>query len=60
MGYNWTDLLNTRSWWTINDYEFEIPRLTAKDLLLMRVGQYHPYWMDENKQRKPEYMGLAE
>lgn len=60
MGYNWVDLLNTRSWWTINDYEFEIPRLTAKDLLLMRVGRYHPYWMDENKQRKPEYMGLAE
>ena len=60
MGYNWADLLNTRTWWTMNDYEFHIPRLTAKDLLLMRVGQYHPYWMDENKQRKPQYTGLAE
>jgi len=55
LGYDWDDLLNTRPWWTINDYDHPVPRLTTLDLLRMRKGKYHPYWMDENKKRLPKY-----
>ena len=48
MGYNWDQLLGeTRGWWTFNndskthDKQF----LSTMDLLKMRKGLYHPYWM---------------
>jgi hypothetical protein len=49
-GYDWTELLSTRSWWTVKDYEYPIPRLTTMDLLRMRLPENHPdyykpYWM---------------
>lgn len=46
MGYDWNTLLDTRGWWTFNQYEHPIPFLSTYDLLRMRAGQYVPYWME--------------
>lgn len=43
-GYDWNELLDTRGWWTYDDYDHPIPRLTTMDLLNMRIGEYTPYW----------------
>jgi hypothetical protein len=44
-GYDWDELLATRGWWTW-DNEFQtVPFLSTMDLLRMRKGWYHPYWM---------------
>lgn len=46
LGYNWLELLDTRYWWTHIESEDQFrPQLTIYDLLLMRKGEYHPYWM---------------
>jgi hypothetical protein len=50
-GYDWDVLLNTRGWWTYNNDKHEIPFLSTMDLLKMRKGEYHPYWLD-SKDRK--------
>ncbi len=44
-GYDWDVLLNTRGWWTIDNDKQEVPFLSTMDLLHMRKGDYHPYWM---------------
>lgn len=49
LGYDWNILLDTRGWWTLNNDEHPIPFLSTKDLLMMRVGKYHPYWLAEDK-----------
>lgn len=51
-GYNWDELLDTRGWWTFNNDE-AVERvdgakqffLSTMDLLKMRKGLYHPFWM---------------
>ena len=43
-GYDWDELLDTRAWWTFDDYDHPIKRLTTMDLLNMRLGEYTPYW----------------
>lgn len=55
MGYDMDDLLDTRGWWTLNDFEYEVPALSTLDLLNMRKGTYFPYWMNADKTRKPQY-----
>lgn len=45
LGYNWDELMATRGWWTVNNDEHPIPFLSTMDLLRMRKGLYHPYWM---------------
>lgn len=45
LGYDWNELLNTRGYWLYDQYENEVPFLSTIDLLKMRVGQYHPYFM---------------
>lgn len=55
LGYDMDDLLNTRGWWTVNDFEYEVPALSTMDLLNMRKGLYFPYWMNPDKTRKPQY-----
>lgn len=47
MGYNWDELLATRSWWTFDNDKHEIPFLSTMDLLRMRAGLYIPFWMKE-------------
>lgn len=47
LGYDWDRLLNTRGYWTFDQYENEIPYLSTMDLMKMRVGEYRPYWYDK-------------
>lgn len=46
-GYNWDDLLDTRGYWTFDQYEHPVPYLSTKDLLEMYKGNYHPFWMKD-------------
>lgn len=53
-GYDWRELLSTRDWWTVNDYEYATPRLSTMDLLRMRLPETHPdyyvpYWIKGDK-----------
>jgi len=46
LGYDWSELLKTRRHWVYPEFEDkELPQLTIMDLLLMRAGEYKPYWM---------------
>jgi hypothetical protein len=45
LGYDWNVLLETRGWWTYDNHKHPIPFLSTMDLLRMRKGLYHPYWM---------------
>jgi hypothetical protein len=51
MGYDWDSLLQTRNWWTYDDYKHPVGRLTSLDLINMYFGRYVPYWWD--KKNKP-------
>lgn len=44
LGYDWNELLDTRGYWTINQYSNPIKYLSTVDLLKMRKGLYTPYW----------------
>lgn len=51
-GYDWNELLDTRGWWS-PDPDHPVPFLSTMDLLKMRKGEYHPYWMEpKNEQQK--------
>lgn len=45
MGYDWDELLDTRPYWTFDQYTNEEKFLSTYDLLRMRKGLYHPFWM---------------
>lgn len=51
LGYDWKVLLETRGWWAL-DNNHAVPFLSTYDLLNMRAGKYHPYWMNEDKTKK--------
>ena len=55
LGYDWDVLLNTRGYWTINQYDNKVPFLSVIDLLKMRKGEYHPYFLDKDKKVLPKY-----
>ncbi len=44
IGYDWDVLLDTRGWWTIDQYGVDTNYLSIVDLLKMRRGLYTPYW----------------
>lgn len=45
-GYDWDVLLDTRGYWVFQeDEKNEKPFLSTMDLLRMRAGLYHPYWL---------------
>lgn len=46
-GYDWDVLLQTRSYWTFDQYTNPVPFLSIMDLLYMREGSYHPYWLEK-------------
>lgn len=57
-GYDWDMILGqTRGWWTIdNDKPNPYLFLSTMDLLNMRKGAYHPFWLEEDKKTiKKEY-----
>ena len=56
LGYDWeNELLYSRGWWTL-DEKGKLPFLSTMDLLRMRKGLYFPYWMNDDKTRKPGYI----
>jgi hypothetical protein len=57
LGYDWDVLLESRGWWThMLGEKDELPFLSTMDLLRMRKGLYHPYWLEDDKKTvKVEY-----
>lgn len=53
-GYDWNVLLDTRGWWTLDNDQHPIPFLSTMDLLRMRKGLYHPYWMKNDPAANPK------
>jgi len=52
-GYDWDEILSTRGWWTIDQYNKDLPNyLSALDLLRMAKGEYKPYWLKQKKENK--------
>lgn len=52
-GYDWNVLLDTRGFWVYEEDKHPLPFLSTMDLLNMRQGTYHPYWLKEKpKQSK--------
>lgn len=49
LGYDWSVLLKTRGYWTIENDKQPIPFLSTMDLLNMRKGDYTPYWLESDK-----------
>lgn len=45
LGYDWDMLLDTRNYWTFDQYTNPTPFLSVMDLLYMREGTYVPYWL---------------
>jgi hypothetical protein len=45
LGYDWDILLETRGWWSPDQYEHPVPFLSSMDLLKMRKKLYKPYWL---------------
>ena len=43
--YGFDKLLNTRDYWTFNQYEHEVPFLSTLDLIYMYHDKYTPYWL---------------
>jgi hypothetical protein len=58
-GYDWEMILSkTRGWWTLDndDPRHELLFLSSMDLLRMRKGEYHPFWLEADKKTlKKEY-----
>lgn len=49
IGYDWETLLNTRGYWVIKEEEEgRPPFLSTMDLLMMRIGEYVPYWLSKD------------
>lgn len=46
-GYDWNELLNSRSIYRFDQYTHHLPYLSIIDLLDMRQGTYHPYWLEK-------------
>lgn len=44
LGYDWDILLDTRGYWTFNQYSHPVNFLSTIDLLKIRKGLYKPYW----------------
>jgi hypothetical protein len=42
--YGWKTLLNTRDYWTFNNYTHKVPFLSTLDILEMYYDKYVPYW----------------
>ena len=55
-GYDWEQLLLITRGYTSFDPDHPLLELSTLDLLRMRVGEYHPYWMEKDKKTiKKEY-----
>lgn len=50
--YGWKTLLQTRDYWTFNNYEHKVPFLSTLDILEMYYDKYTPYWFNSPKKGK--------
>jgi len=56
-GYDWNMILSqTRGWWCFEDQKNPLLFLSTLDLVNMYRGTYHPYWMNDDKSIKKEYL----
>lgn len=55
LGYDWNMILDTRGYWTLDQYENPTPYLSTVDLLKMRKGIYQPYFLKEDKSLKDKF-----
>lgn len=57
-GYDWDFILaNTRGWWTIKNDDHPLYFLSTMDIALMSIGEYHPYWLEDDKKTiKKEFL----
>lgn len=56
-GYDWDMILTrTRGWWCFEDEKNPLLFLSTLDLVNMYRGTYHPYWMNDDKTIKKEYL----
>lgn len=53
LGYDWDMILDeTRGWYTYDNYNPNLPYfLSTWDLLLMRAGEYTPFWLEDYKKK---------
>lgn len=49
MGYDWNELLTTRGYWLMDQYDSETNFLSTIDLLKMRKGLYKPYFLKDKE-----------
>ncbi len=49
--YDWNVLLNTRDFWTFNNYDYKTPYLSAYDLVEMYHDKYVPYWLKDSEKK---------
>jgi len=47
--YGWKKLLETRDYWTFNNYEHKVPFLSTLDIIEMYYDLYTPYWISGKK-----------
>lgn len=47
--YGFKNLLETRDYWTFDQYENKVPFLSTFDMLEMFYDRYEPYWMKKGK-----------
>jgi len=52
LGYNWEQLMDTRSWWAPIGVHDETAFLSTLDMLKMRTGEYIPYWLPDSEKSK--------
>jgi len=45
--YGWKKLLETRDYWTFNNYDHKVPFLSTLDILEMYHDKYTPYWINK-------------
>ena len=50
--YGWDTILNTRDYWTFNQYEHEVPFLSTMDMLEMYYDKYVPYFLRDKPTMK--------
>lgn len=53
-GYDWNELLDCRLYWTFDHYTNPVHGISIIDILRMRVGEYHPWWMEDLPNVKTE------
>lgn len=54
LGYDWKTLLDTRGYWTFDQYANKVPFLSTVDLLKMRKGEYTPYFIKKEKKNEKQ------